>query len=166
MFFNNHHFRNKSNKKSLCDKLKIALMYKYRIGVYNNESEAVTRLLKAAKQGDPVAAHYLARAYAKGTGTHRDHTQVIHWYREAALGSNVLAREKLVELLRAGETGSTERTEACAWCVIGDETGDEHLKKHGHEGKMWDEGVECGGCTEWWNYVARMRLVVDGGKCG
>ena len=94
-----------------------------------NPREAFYWFEKAAKQGDPVAAHYLARAYAKGTGTHRDHKQVIHWYREAALGSSVLARGKLVELLRARDSGSAERAEACAWCVIGDETGDESLRK-------------------------------------
>ena len=109
--------------------LRLGLAYSSGIGVEMNPREAFYWFEKAAKQGDPVAAHYLARAYAKGTGTHRDRTQVIHWYREAALGSSVLARGKLVALLRAEDSGSAERTEACAWCVIGDEMGDESLKK-------------------------------------
>lgn len=109
--------------------LRLGLAYSSGIGAEKNPREAFYWFEKAANQGDPVAAHFLARAYAKGIGTHRDPKQVIHWYREAALGSNAFARNKLVAILRTGDHGSAERAEAYAWCLIGNEMGDEGLKK-------------------------------------
>ena len=108
--------------------LRLGLAYSSGVGVEKSLKEAFYWYEKAAKQGDPVAAHYLARAYAKGRGTHHDAQQVIHWYREAAFGANSSARNQLVNLLRATESGSPERAEAYAWCLIGTETGDEKLE--------------------------------------
>ena len=108
--------------------LRLGLAYSSGIGANKNLKEAFYWFEKAAKQGDPVAAHYLARAYAKGSGTHRDPKQVIHWYREAALGSNSSARNKLVSLLHAAESGSPERIEAYAWCLIGADVDDGELQ--------------------------------------
>ncbi|MBL63406.1 MAG: hypothetical protein CMI30_08350 [Opitutae bacterium] len=108
--------------------LRLGLAYSSGIGVEKNVREAFYWYEKAAKLGDPVASHYLARAYAKGTGTHRDPKKVVHWYREAALGSNASARQQLVGLLRAKPSGSPERAESYAWCLIGTEAGDKKLK--------------------------------------
>ncbi len=109
--------------------LRLGLAYYSGIGAQKNLNEAFYWYEKAAKQGDPVAAHYLARAYSKGLGTHRDSNQVIYWYREAALGTNAFARKKLVTLLRDKDSGSLERAEAYAWCLIGSEIDDKELQK-------------------------------------
>ena len=108
--------------------LRLGLAYSSGVGTEKNLKEAFYWYEKAAKQGDPVAAHYLARAYARGRGIHHDPKQVIHWYREAAVGSSSSARNKLVNLLRAAESGTPERTEAYAWCLVGAEDGDEELQ--------------------------------------
>ena len=109
--------------------LRLGLAYYSGIGAQKNLNESFYWYEKAAKQGDPVAAHYLARAYSKGLGTHRDSNQVIYWYREAALGANGFARKKLVSLLREKNSGSVERAEAYAWCLIGSEMDDKELQK-------------------------------------
>ena len=108
--------------------LRLGLAYSSGVGAEKNLKEAFYWYEKAAKQGDPVAAHYLARAYARGRGTHHDPKQVVHWYREAAFGANSSARNKLVNLLRAAESGTPERTEAYAWCLVGTEDGDKELE--------------------------------------
>ena len=109
--------------------LRLGLAYSSGIGAKKDLRESFYWYEKAAKQGDPVAAHYLARAYSKGIGTPRDSKQIIHWYREAAFGSNAFARKRLVAILRTGDTGSAERAEAYAWCLIGDEMDDKELQK-------------------------------------
>ena len=45
-----------------------------------------------------------------------------------ALGSNSSARNKLVSLLHAAESGSPERIEAYAWCLIGADVDDGELQ--------------------------------------
>ena len=101
-----------------------------RLGLYfardrnRNLAEAFQWYEMAAKTGEPVASHYLGKAYATGQGTPRNLELAAIWYRKAAVRGNAVAMAKLGELLSGEKSSDEVLPEAHAWFALAVENGE------------------------------------------
>ena len=78
--------------------LNLGLMYKYGLGVEQNQDKAMDWHLKSIDAGNTKAMVVLAQMYDAGDGCAKDHELAVSWYKKAAGMGNILAREKLASL--------------------------------------------------------------------
>lgn len=70
---------------------------------------------KAAQQGHPMAAYFLAMSYETGAGTARDGEQAFEWYRRAALSGIGQAINALAHMYATGAGIRLNLANAHAW---------------------------------------------------
>jgi TPR repeat protein len=87
----------------------LGLLYRYaRLGLAEDDTEALKWFELAAKQGDAVAQSELARMYQSGIGTRPDIAAAIDLYRKAAAQGYVNAEASLGTLLSERDDGAAE----------------------------------------------------------
>jgi TPR repeat protein len=70
---------------------------------------------KAAQQGHPMAAYFLAMSYETGAGTEPDGKQAFEWYRRAASSGNSQAMSALAKMYATGTAIRLNLANAYAW---------------------------------------------------
>jgi localization factor PodJL len=98
------------------------------------------KLLRAADEGDPVAAFEVARRYADGTVVAKDLAKAVQWYRRAAEGGVAVAQYRLASLYERGQGVARDRVEAANWYQRAADQG--NVNAMHNLAVMMSEGVE------------------------
>lgn len=84
-------------------------------GAAQNESEEVSRVRKAAEQGNAVAQNGLGYRYELGNGVTQNYAEALKWYRKAADQGNVFAQRSLGYYFLKGIVVAKDHAEAVKW---------------------------------------------------
>jgi localization factor PodJL len=98
------------------------------------------KLLRAADDGDPVAAFEVARRYAEGTSVPKDLAKAAEWYRRAAEGGVAVAQYRLASLYERGQGVVRDRVAAVNWYQRAADQG--NVNAMHNLAVMMSEGVE------------------------
>jgi localization factor PodJL len=98
------------------------------------------KLLRAADDGDPVAAFEVARRYAEGSDVGKDLAKAAHWYRRAAEGGVAVAQYRLASLYERGQGVERSRVDAANWYQRAADQG--NVNAMHNLAVMMSEGVE------------------------
>lgn len=82
-----------------------------------------TRLINAAKQGDPEAQYNLGRCYKEGRGFAKNEAVAVNWFRKAAEQGHALAQNRLGLCYEYGKGVEKNAAEAVRWYRMGAEQG-------------------------------------------
>lgn len=85
---------------------------------------------KAAQQGHPMAAYFLAMSYETGAGTEPNGEQAFEWYRRAALGGSSLAMNALAHMYATGAGIRMNLANAYAWNQVAGARGFEAAERY------------------------------------
>jgi hypothetical protein len=79
------------------------------------DTQAQSEVVRLANSGDPMAENALGENYEHGIWVPKDHTQALHWYREAARHGDSSARYTLGQMYFDGNGVKRDFVEAAGW---------------------------------------------------
>jgi len=94
---------------------KLGIMYKYGIGVSQNDAEAFDWYHKAAENGDKDAMNRLGAMYKYGWGTSQNPELAVRWFSESAERGNPTAMYNLGTMYQSGMGIQKNESEAIDW---------------------------------------------------
>src|SRR5438876_377180 len=124
-----------------------------------SDAASLSRLRKAAEQGDAKAQFDLAVMYYKGRGLPQDYAEAARWYRKAADQGYAKAQFNLGSMYHDGQGLPRDYAEASQWCQKAAAQGD--AKAQDALGNMYYKGQ---GVPQ--NYVEAHRWYREAAKRG